>query len=32
MIVPSYNNLSTGEYIGSQLYVDDVELIYDYQE
>ena len=29
MIVPPYNDLSTGEYIGSQLYIDDVELIYD---
>ena len=31
MIVPPYNDLSTGEYIGSQLYIDDVELIYDYE-
>ncbi|MCD7849738.1 MAG: DUF4493 domain-containing protein [Parabacteroides sp.] len=27
--VPSNNNLSNGEYIGSQLYIDDVELIYE---
>ena len=25
-------NLTTGENVGSQLYIDDVELIYDYQE
>lgn len=24
-------DLSTGEYVGSQLYIDDVELIYDYE-
>lgn len=28
-LVPSYNNLSDGEYIGSQLYIDDVKLIYE---
>lgn len=28
---PSKNNLTTGEYVGSQLYIDDVELIYDYE-
>lgn len=28
-LVPSYNNLSDGEYIGSQLYIDDVQLIYE---
>lgn len=27
---PAYN-LDTGEYVGSQLYIDDVELIYDYE-
>lgn len=27
---PAYN-LDTGEYLGSQLYIDDVELIYDYE-
>lgn len=27
--VPSSYNLSNGEYIGSQLYIDDVELIYE---
>ena len=29
---PPKNNMSEGEYVGSQLYIDDVELIYDYQE
>jgi len=29
---PPAMNLSDGEYVGSQLYIDDVELIYDYQE
>jgi len=29
---PPARNLSDGEYVGSQLYIDDVELIYDYQE
>lgn len=29
MIVPPRMNLSDGEYIGSQLYVDDVQLIYE---
>ena len=29
---PPKNNLTNGEYVGSQLYIDDVELIYDYQE
>lgn len=28
-LVPPYNNLSDGEYIGSQLYIDDVQLIYE---
>lgn len=28
-LVPPYNNLSDGEYIGSQLYIDDVKLIYE---
>lgn len=28
---PPARNLSNGEYIGSQLYIDDVELIYDYE-
>lgn len=28
---PSFGDLSTGEYVGSQLYIDDVELIYDYE-
>ena len=28
---PSAWNLSDGEYVGSQLYIDDVELIYDYE-
>lgn len=27
----SFSNLTTGENIGSQLYIDDVELIYDYE-
>ena len=26
--VPKFGNLSDGKYVGSQLYVDDVELIY----
>ena len=30
--VPKFGDLSDGEYVGSQLYIDDVELIYDYQE
>ena len=29
---PPARNLSDGEYVGSQLYIDDVELIYDYTE
>lgn len=28
---PPARNLSNGEYVGSQLYIDDVELIYDYE-
>lgn len=28
---PPFNNMSEGEYVGSQLYIDDVELIYDYE-
>lgn len=28
---PPYNNMSEGEYVGSQLYVDNIELIYDYE-
>ena len=28
---PPKNNMSEGEYVGSQLYIDDVELIYDYE-
>lgn len=28
-LVPPYNNLSDGEYIGSQLYIDNVKLIYE---
>ena len=32
MIKPGFGNLTTGEYVGSQLYIDDVELIYDYIE
>lgn len=31
MIKPGFGNLTTGEYVGSQLYIDDVELIYDYE-
>ena len=31
MIYPTATNLSNGEYVGSQLYIDDVELIYDYE-
>ena len=27
--VPSFGNLSDGEYVGSQLYIDNVELIYE---
>ena len=27
--VPPRANLSDGEYVGSQLYIDDVELIYE---
>lgn len=27
--VPSLGNLSTGEYVGSQLYIDDITLIYE---
>lgn len=27
--VPSFGNLSDGEYVGSQLYIDDVKLIYE---
>ena len=30
--VPKFGDLSDGAYVGSQLYIDDVELIYDYQE
>ncbi len=26
--VPSFGNLSNGEYVGSQLFIDDIELIY----
>lgn len=29
---PPGSNLTTGEYVGSQLYIDDVKLIYDYTE
>ncbi len=29
---PPARNLSNGEYVGSQLYIDEVELIYDYIE
>lgn len=29
MEVPPFANLSTGKYVGSQLYIDDVELIYE---
>lgn len=28
---PSFGNLTTGESVGSQLYIDDIELIYDYE-
>lgn len=28
---PPFNNMSEGEYVGSQLYVDNIELIYDYE-
>ena len=28
MIWPGFSNLTTGEYVGSQLYIDDVSLIY----
>lgn len=28
---PPFANLTTGESVGSQLYIDDVELIYDYE-
>lgn len=29
MVTPSFSNLTTGEYVGSQLYIDDVSLIYE---
>lgn len=29
LVVPAFGNLSTGEYIGSQLYIDDLSLIYE---
>lgn len=32
MLFAPLANLTTGENVGSQLYIDDVELIYDYQE
>ena len=32
MLFAPFADLTTGENVGSQLYIDDVELIYDYQE
>lgn len=29
---PDSQDMGKGEFVGSQLYIDDVELIYDYQE
>ena len=31
IVFPPFANLSKGESVGSQLYIDDVELIYDYE-